>query len=111
LERHEERVRAGSYGGAEDTAFHLRIAAMADNALLARLLEAVLQALHTIREPALRSAPSLQLSLQGHWRLLEALEARDAQAAHDAALAHLDRARQLALDVVRVRDGDPAPNP
>lgn len=107
LERHEERVRAGTYGGAEDTAFHLRVAAMAENPLLARLLEAVLQALHAIREPALRTAPSLRLSLDGHWRVLEALEAHDVPAAHEAALAHLDRSRQLALDVVRVMSGDP----
>ncbi len=106
LERHEERVGSGSYGGAEDTAFHLRVAAMAENPLLARLLEAVLQALHAIREPALRTAPSLQLSLEGHWRVLEALEAHDAAAAHEAALAHLNRSRQLALDVVRVSSGD-----
>ncbi|HLZ71185.1 MAG TPA: FadR/GntR family transcriptional regulator [Dehalococcoidia bacterium] len=105
LERHEERVNAGSYGGAEDTAFHLKVAAMAENPLLARLLEAVLQALHAIREPALRSTPSIKLSLAGHWRVLEALEAHDPDAAQNAALAHLDRARRLALDVVRASDG------
>ncbi|HEY7295956.1 MAG TPA: FadR/GntR family transcriptional regulator [Dehalococcoidia bacterium] len=107
LERHEERVEGGTYGGAEDTAFHLKVAAMAENPLLARLLDAVLQALHAIREPALRSAPSLKLSLEGHWQVLQALEAHDPEAAHSAALAHLDRARRLALNVLRAQDQVP----
>ncbi len=109
LERHEERVNAGTYGGAEDTAFHLKIAAMAENGLLARLLDAVFQALHAIREPALRSSPAIKLSLEGHWRVLEALEAHDPEAAQRASLEHLDRARRLALDVVRASDAATEP--
>lgn len=101
LDRHEERVVAGRYGGLEDSAFHARLAAMADNPLLARLLEAILQVLHATREPALRSAQGLHFSLDGHWEVLRAVEARDPAAAHAAMLAHLGRAQSLAVEVVR----------
>jgi GntR family transcriptional repressor for pyruvate dehydrogenase complex len=104
LERHQEKVVAGKYGGAEDTAFHMKVAAMGDNPLLSRLLEAMLHILHATREPALRSAPTLRISLDGHWRILEAIENHDVEAAKQAAFDHLDRAQELALNVVRARD-------
>lgn len=104
LERHEARVHDGNYGGADDNAFHLKVAAMANNPLLARLLGAVLDVLHAAREPALRSAQGLRISLAGHWDVLRALEAQDPEAARQAMLVHLGRARQLAVDVVRSQD-------
>jgi GntR family transcriptional repressor for pyruvate dehydrogenase complex len=106
LERHEERVAAGKYGGLEDSAFHARLAGMADNPLLARLLEAILQVLHATREPALRSAQGLQFSLAGHWDVLRAIEAHDVDAASAAMLAHLGRAQTLAVEVVRSGSND-----
>jgi len=103
LERHELKVRDGKYGGTDDNAFHMKLAAMADSPLLARLLEAILEILHAAREPALRSAHGLHISLAGHWDVLHAVEAHDPDAARQATLVHLDRAQQLAVDVVRSR--------
>ncbi len=105
LDRHEERVKTGRYGGADDTLFHMKLAAMADNPLLARLLEGILEVLHATREPALRSAQGLRISLSGHWDVLQAVEMHDPDAARDAMTVHLDRARRLAVDVVRSHDG------
>ena len=103
LQRHEQKVTDGKYGGTDDSAFHMKLAAMADNPLLARLLEAILEILHAAREPALRSAHGLHISLAGHWDVLHAVEAHDPDAAREATLVHLDRAQQLAVDVVRSR--------
>jgi DNA-binding FadR family transcriptional regulator len=103
LERHERRIAEGSYGGAEDTAFHMRLAVMAENPLLARLLEAILVVLHTTREPALRSTGGLQFSLAGHWEVMQAVAAHDADAARAAMLAHLLRAERSAVEIVRRR--------
>lgn len=101
LEQHELGVRKGRYGGAEDTAFHMKVAELADNPLLARLLEAILHMLHAAREPALRSAGGLKISLEGHWQILRAIEAHDAAAVQAAALGHLQRAQETALAIVR----------
>jgi GntR family transcriptional repressor for pyruvate dehydrogenase complex len=112
LDKHEERVECGRYGGADDTLFHMKLAAMADNPLLARLLEGILAVLHATREPALRSAPGLSISLAGHWEVVRAIESHDPDAARNAMTVHLGRARQLAVDVVRSHDGlDRSPAP
>jgi len=99
--RHELGLAKGRYGGAEDTAFHMKVAELAGNPLLARLLEAILHMLHAAREPALRSAGALNFSLEGHREIFRALEAQDAVAVQAAALAHLERAQQTALAIVR----------
>ncbi len=112
LDKHEERVTAGKYGGADDTLFHMKLAAMADNPLLERLLQGILDILHARREPALRSAQGLRISLAGHWDIVRAIELHDAEAAHAAMLTHLHRARQLAVDLARSQDDQrPAATP
>jgi len=103
LLRHELAITAGNYGGVEDTAFHLKLAAMAGNPLLAHLLEAILQVLHNTREPALHSAGGLQFSLLGHWAVLAAMERRNADEAGQAMVAHLEKAERSALEIVARR--------
>lgn len=100
LDRHQQQVEAGRYGSAEDTVFHMRLAAMADNPLLARLLEAVLQVLDAVRESAFLSARGLRYTLAGHREILYALESGDAATARQTMLDHLDRAQQVAVTML-----------
>jgi GntR family transcriptional repressor for pyruvate dehydrogenase complex len=100
LAQHAKLLERGRYGGAEDNAFHLRLAAMAENPLLSRLLEAVLHVLHTHREPALRAGPPRTLSLEGHRAILAAVAAGDAEGARAAMIEHLSRARETAVSII-----------
>jgi GntR family transcriptional regulator, transcriptional repressor for pyruvate dehydrogenase complex len=100
VNRHAALLERGAYGGVEDKAFHLQIAAMADNPLLAKLLGAVLHVLHAQREPALRSGPPRPLTLDGHRAILAALDAADPEQARDAMVAHLAKARETAVSII-----------
>lgn len=108
LDRHQAQLDRGSYGGVEDNAFHLHLAASAENPLLAKLLAAVLHVLHAQREPALRSGPARPLTLDGHRAILRALEARDPEAARDAMVEHLARARETAVSIILQRPSPPS---
>src|SRR5215216_5753981 len=79
LERHQRQVDQGRYGSSEDTRFHLRLARIAGNPVLLRLLEGVMHMLAAVREPALRAASNagVRFSLQAHWQIVCAVEARD----------------------------------
>lgn len=113
LERHERRAAAGRYTSDDDTGFHLRLAAISGNPILARLLEGVMRLLATIREPSLRTAENagLRVDLTSHWRILRAVAAHDPDAAAAAALHHHGRARETALKILRGHGASPPPAP
>jgi GntR family transcriptional repressor for pyruvate dehydrogenase complex len=103
LQRHERKVAAGRYGSDEDTQFHLRLARISGNPVLLPLLEGVMRLLAAVREPALRAAANagVRFSLEAHWQIVRAVEARDPDRAAAAALHHDERARETALAVLR----------
>ena len=79
----------------EDTAFHHTLARSADNRILLRLHNVILDVLRDSRQSYLHVPDRPQLSLRGHEAILAAVRARDPERAAAAALAH----------VVEVRDG------
>jgi GntR family transcriptional repressor for pyruvate dehydrogenase complex len=100
LARDEALLAKGTYGGVEDNAFHMQIAALAQNPLLEKLLDAMLRVLHAHREPALRSGPPRPLTLDGHRAILAALESGDPEHARHAMIDHLARARETAVEII-----------
>jgi DNA-binding FadR family transcriptional regulator len=105
LERQETLVDDGRYTSEDDAGFHLRLARISANPVLIRLVEGVMRLLGEAREPALR-ARGKRVRLEGHWQILRAVEAHDPEAAAEAALAHLRRARDTALTAVRALELD-----
>jgi GntR family transcriptional repressor for pyruvate dehydrogenase complex len=104
LEQQVARVEAGTYSSDDDARFHVRLARITGNPVLIRLMEGVMHLLGVVREPALRAAAAsgnLRVRLEGHWEVLRALEARDADAAAERVMQHLAAARALALRVLR----------
>ena len=95
LERQRACVAEGKPFVDEDTAFHHTLARSADNRILLRLHNVILDVLRESRETYLHVPDRPQLSLRGHEAILAAVRSRDPERAASAALAH----------VVEVRDG------
>lgn len=91
----------------EDSAFHLAIARATKNALLVKMVEGIQELLQESHEHSARADGGMQLSLEGHHRVYQAMRAHDAQAAYDAMLAHVLDVERLVLQLI-AQEG-PAP--
>ena len=77
----------------EDTAFHYTLARAADNHILLRLHNVILDLLRESRQSYLHVPDRPQMSLRGHEAILAAVHNRDAGAAYAASLAHISEVR------------------
>ena len=77
----------------EDTAFHYTLARAADNHILLRLHNVILDLLRESRQSYLHVPERPQMSLRGHEAILRAIKARDGDAAYRASLAHITEVR------------------
>lgn len=75
-----------------DIAFHLQLAEMSGNSVLASVLNNVGSLLRAWASRVIRTAGETETSLAMHEPILEAVEAGDADAARAAMTAHMDRA-------------------
>lgn len=80
-----------------DLAFHQSIARCTHNQLLAKVLEAVNPMTAVSRSDRLQSRERRVASVAGHRRILEALRARDPEAASAEAAEHITAVQQYAL--------------
>lgn len=94
LEQQRRRITAGEPFAEEDTAFHQVLAEAADNRVLLRLQNVVMDLLRESRQSYLHSPDRPQKSLQGHEAILAAVRARDADAAYQASLEHITEVRE-----------------
>jgi GntR family transcriptional repressor for pyruvate dehydrogenase complex len=95
LERQRACIAQGLPFVEEDTAFHYTLARAADNHILLRLHNVILDVLRESRQSYLHVPDRPRTSLRGHEAILSAIRLRNADSAHDASLAH----------IVEVRDG------
>ena len=95
LEQQRECIEQGRSFVEQDTAFHYTLAKAADNHILLRLHNVILDLLRESRQSYLHVPDRPQMSLRGHEAILSAVKAHDSDAAYDASLAH----------IVEVRDG------
>ncbi len=102
VEQQQALLDAGRYTSADDARFHVRLARLSGNPVMTRLVEGVMRMLGEVREPA-RRASGLPASIAGHWEVLRAIEAGDAERAAAAMTAHLSRARDKALQMLRIQ--------
>jgi GntR family transcriptional regulator, transcriptional repressor for pyruvate dehydrogenase complex len=105
LARMEQELAEGGLGTEGDAEFHETLWSASHNRLLQQLVASLQDPIARIREESLSQADRPQRSLAAHWRILEAVERRDAAAAVAAMDAHLwEVADTLLLKQVRAVD-------
>jgi GntR family transcriptional regulator, transcriptional repressor for pyruvate dehydrogenase complex len=102
LEGQRECIAAERSFVEEDTAFHYTLAKAADNQILLRLHNVILDMLRESRQSYLHVPNRPQMSLRGHEAMLAAVKARDAEAAYRASLAHITEVRDGILKALEV---------
>jgi GntR family transcriptional repressor for pyruvate dehydrogenase complex len=93
LERQRQCIDQGRPFVDEDTAFHYTLARAADNHILLRLHNVILDLLRESRQSYLHVPDRPQTSLRGHEAILNAVRTRDAEAAYEASLEHITEVR------------------
>src|SRR6516164_6849061 len=93
LERQRQCITEGRPFVDEDTAFHYTLARAADNHILLRLHNLILDLLRESRQSYLHVPDRPQTSLRGHEAILYAVKTRDAEAAYRASLEHITEVR------------------
>jgi FCD domain-containing protein len=93
----------------EDTAFHYTLAQAADNQLLVRLHNVILDLLRESRQIAAHVPGRPQMSLRGHESILEAVKAHDGEAGYRTSLAHIAEVRDGSMHAL-LNDQTAAPS-
>ncbi len=97
LSRQESKVRAGTIAVAEDSEFHYCIALAAENSVVLKVLDVLMDLLRKTRERSLQTEGRQQKSFAGHRRILAALKKSDAKAAEAAMRRHLSEIEKSIL--------------
>lgn len=103
--RQQDKVRQGQMAIDEDSEFHYAIATAANNRVVLRVLDVLMDLLRESRERSLQVTGRLQRSLQGHRRILDAIRRRDAAAAEVAMHQHLGEIEDVLLKSKESRVG------
>ncbi len=98
LRRQKEKVQRGELAVEEDTEFHYAIALAADNSVVLKVLDVLMDLLRKTRERSLQVEGRLQKSFAGHQRILAALKRRDAAAAEEAMRRHIQDVEEIVLN-------------
>ncbi len=98
LRRQEEKLQRQKPTIEEDSSFHYAIAAAADNSVVLKLIDVLMDLLRETRERSLQIDGRAEKSLAGHRRILAALEQHDAEAAGDAMLTHISEIEDIVLN-------------
>ncbi|MBV8051928.1 MAG: FadR family transcriptional regulator [Acidobacteriaceae bacterium] len=97
LDRQESKVDSATISIAEDSEFHYCIARAAENSIVLKVLDVLMDLLRKTRERSLQTEGRQQKSLAGHRRILAALKQGDAKAAEAAMRQHLSEIEKLVL--------------
>jgi GntR family transcriptional regulator, transcriptional repressor for pyruvate dehydrogenase complex len=98
LRRQRERVARGELAVEEDSEFHYAIALAANNSVILKVLDVLMDLLRETRERSLQVDGRLQKSFAGHRRIVSALKRRDAEAAEKAMRRHLQEIEEIVLN-------------
>jgi GntR family transcriptional repressor for pyruvate dehydrogenase complex len=97
LLRQEDKIRMGELAVEEDSEFHYSIALAADNSVVVKVMDVLMDLLHETRERSLQVEGRQEKSLAGHRRILSALKQGDAAAAEAAMCRHLQEIEDIVL--------------
>ena len=102
LRRQEEKLQRNEPAIEEDTSFHYAIAAAANNAVVFKLIDVLMDLLRETRERSLQVDGRQEKSLAGHRRILAALKRGEAAAAATATHRHLSEIENIVLHKVQL---------
>lgn len=97
VQRHKEKVTQGDFGIEEDSEFHYNIALAADNGVILKVVDVLMDLLKETRERSLQVEGRQARSFAGHQRILTALKRHDAPAAEAAMRRHLEEIEEIVL--------------
>jgi GntR family transcriptional repressor for pyruvate dehydrogenase complex len=97
LRRQREKVARGEPTIDEDSEFHYAIALAANNTVILKVLDVLMDLLRDTRERSLQVEGRLQKSFAGHRQILSALKRRDSEAAEKAMRRHLQDVEEIVL--------------
>ncbi len=97
LVRQRQRMRRGELPIDEDTEFHYSIALAAQNAVVRKLVDLLMDLLRDSRASGLQVPGRLSRSYSGHRRILRALRRRDARGAEAAMRRHLREIEEVIM--------------
>jgi len=97
LERQREKVVRGEMAIEEDSEFHYCIALAADNSVMLRMVDVLMDMLRETRQRSLQTRGRPQKSLASHQRILAALKRHDPVASESAMLRHLEEVEHIVL--------------
>ena len=95
LEEQAKEVASGKTGLAQDAQFHAAIGAAAHNRAITRIAHAIMDLLTQSREESLNTPGRPERSHQNHRQILKAIAERNARAAQEAMLEHLQTVEKL----------------
>lgn len=81
-----------------DTQFHQLLVAMTGNSVIAQVMQAIQAIVDTSRAPWLQSRKRRQMSIEGHLRIIDALEKKESDGARRAMQQHLAAVEQFIFD-------------
>ena len=102
----EARLAEGVPFVEEDSAFHRAIARATKNTLLVKMVEGIQELLRESHEHSMRAPGGMQLSLEGHTRVYQAIRGHEAQAAYEAMLAHILDVERLILQLLAQNEAE-----
>jgi GntR family transcriptional repressor for pyruvate dehydrogenase complex len=97
LRRQRDKALVGQTTIDEDSEFHYAIALAAQNSVVLKMLDVLMDLLRETRARSLQVEGRLARSLAGHRRVLEAIKRRDGPAAERALRQHLEEIESIVL--------------
>jgi GntR family transcriptional repressor for pyruvate dehydrogenase complex len=101
LQRQQEKLRRGNLPIEDDIEFHYVIARAADNSVLLRIYEILMEQFRETRERSLQVKGRAKISFVGHRRILEALKHKHSHTADLAMRRHLQEIGDVILKGLR----------
>ncbi len=97
LRRQEEKMRGGELAIEEDNDFHYAIALAADNSVVLKVLDVLMDLLRDTRERSLQVEGRPERSMAGHRDILEAIKRQDPVGAETAMRRHIESVEKIVL--------------
>ena len=97
LQRQEEKMRSGELAIEEDNEFHYAIALAADNSVVLKVLDVLMDLLRETRERSLQVEGRPERSMADHRDILDAILRQDAAGAEAAMRRHIEAVEKMVL--------------
>jgi GntR family transcriptional repressor for pyruvate dehydrogenase complex len=97
LRRQEEKLRGGELAIEEDNEFHYAIALAADNSVVLKVLDVLMDLLRDTRERSLQVEGRPERSIADHRDILDSIRRQDAAGAEAAMRRHIEAVEKMVL--------------